>query len=127
MIKNFKLFLESFEKTLDLYHGTCAGNAINLTHEGYKPGMYPSGGNEGNPKYLYLSSGKEDALWFAEEKGCNSVLLVKNIPISFLEPDPEDEAGFTMKELLDSLEYDPKYPRKFVLTRELSMEHFSVI
>lgn len=43
-------------------------------------------------------------MWFAEEKGCNTVIEIMNIPIDYLRPDPEDEAGFTMKELLNRID-----------------------
>ncbi len=73
----------------------------------------------------YLSSEPEDALWFAEEKGCDTVIEIINIPIDFLRPDPEDEAGFTMKELLDRIDTNG-FPAKFILTRPLDNTHFKI-
>lgn len=46
-----------------------------------------------------------------------------NIPIEYLRPDPEDEAGFTMKELLDRIDTNG-FPAKFILTKPLDNSHF---
>lgn len=117
---------ESLNDTITLYHGTCLTNGENLIQNGWKPINKTYGGNMGNPNYLYLTSEPEDALWFAKEKGCNTVVIVKNIPISFLRPDPEDEAGFSMDDLLDRMN-DNGLPSKFVLTKELNSKHFEII
>jgi len=125
MIERFIDFiLENNTRKLTLYHGTCRENANNLVENGWKP-INKSGSNMGNPNYLYLSSEPEDALWFAEEKGCNTVVEVKDIPIEFLRPDPEDEAGFTMSDLLNRID-TTGYPAKFALFQSLDNKHFKI-
>ena len=100
MIQKFDQFLfETLNRKLTLYHGTCKENADNLVENGWKPSNR-IGSNMGQGQYLYLSSEPEDALWFAQEKGCDTVVEVKDIPIELLRPDPEDEAGFSMNDLL---------------------------
>lgn len=112
------------DDTISLYHGTCLSNAENLIRNGWRP-INKSSGNMGNPNYLYLTSEPEDALWFAEENGCDAVVIVKNIPISFLKPDPEDEAGFSMADLFTRMDTSGyKLPSKFILTKKLNSEHF---
>lgn len=110
-------------KRLTLYHGTCTGNGKKLTQEGWQPNESYIGSNMGNPKYLYLTSSLEDALWFAQEKGCDTIIEVNNIPLSYLRPDPEDESGYTMEELLRRME-ESDLPSKFILTKSLGKEHF---
>jgi hypothetical protein len=116
---------ENLDKTITLYHGTCLYNGKNLINNGWKPIKKTYGANMGNPKFLYLTSEPEDALWFAEEKGCDTVIVVKNIPISFLRPDPEDEAGFTMVDLLDRMKHS-SLPSKFILIKHLDSKHFEM-
>ena len=79
--------------------------------------------------YLYLTSGIEDARWFANEKGEDTIIEVKDIPIEYLRPDPEDEAGFSMNELLARIYNNAKYkfPSKFILTQPLNSNHFNII
>lgn len=109
--------------TITLYHGTCLINAQNLVQNGWQPNKTTSGSNQGNPSYLYLTTDPEDALWFAEEKGCDSIIIVSDIPLSYLRPDPEDEAGFSMSELLNRKN---GLPSKFILIKELGPKHFSI-
>ena len=108
---------------ITLYHGTCENNAKMLLVNGFHPNAISSGGNKGNSKYLYLTSIKENALWFAEEKGCDIIIEVKDIPVDYLLPDPEDEAGFTMKELLARRDM----PSNYILVYPLDSKHFSVV
>lgn len=117
----FEFINETKSDTITLYHGTCLENAKELIKNGWDVGR--TGGNLGQSKYLYLSSGYEDAMWFAEEKGCNTVVEIKDIPLDYLLPDPEDEAGYTMSELLNRT---GGYPSKYVLTKPLSAKHFSI-
>jgi hypothetical protein len=127
-VKTFNQFInENINRKLTLYHGTCKENGDSLIENGWKPRSGGYGGNMGNPNYLYLTSEPEDALWFAEEKGCTSVIEVSNIPLDYLRPDPEDEAGFTMTELLDRIDTEKKYksPAKFILTKPLDNSYFS--
>lgn len=119
-----KLLLEEYKnQTITLYHGTCKENALNLVKNGWKPNNSNIGGNLGNPKYLYTSTDYEDAMWFANEKGCDSVVIIKNVPLEYIKPDPEDEAGFSMDELLDRIN-NSKSPAKFVIYKELNNIHF---
>ncbi len=113
-------------KTLTLYHGTCEENANQLVNNGWSSSEGHTGGNVGRKEYLYLSSGKEDALWFAEEKGCSSIVTVSDIPISYLEPDPEDGGGYSLDELIHLMK-TTIYPSKFILTKPLGKEHFKHI
>ena len=125
MIYTYKKFInENIKNTLTLYHGTCNGE--NLIKNGWKPNTGYVGSNMGNPNYLYLSSEPQDALWFAEEKGCNIVIEIVDIPIDYLRPDPDDEAGFSMKELLDRIN-NSKLPSKFILTKQLNNKHFKLL
>lgn len=111
--------------TLDLYHGTCPENLDNLLKNGWLPRTTGVGGNMGQPKYLYVSSDPEDALWFSQEKGCNTVIKISNVPISYLKPDPEDESGFTMGELLFRIK-NSNSPSKFVITQPIEKKYFSI-
>ncbi len=113
------------EKTLTLYHGTCPENANELINNGWKPSDGGMGANMGNPKHLYLSSEPEDALWFAQEKGCGTLVEIKNIPIEYLRPDPEDEAGYKMGELINRIK-TTQFPAKFILTQPLDSNHFGM-
>ncbi len=127
-MKYLKLFEEYNNTTIDLYHGTCEWYAEMLLKDGFIPDRVEQGANGGNPCYLYLTSDKEDARWFANENGCNSILLVKNIPITELEIDPEDEdQGAEVGELIQSIKDVPDWPRKFIITKPLSADHFSVV
>ena len=127
MIVKYKDFVnEQKTNTITLYHGTCLNNANELVKNGWKPNIYGSGSNMGDANYLYLSSDPDDALWFANEKGCQTIIELKNIPLDFLIPDPEDEAGFTMLELLQRIN-NTNYPAKFALYKELPSEFFKII
>jgi len=119
------LIFENFNEKLTLYHGTCENNAKQLMENGWIPNSGGIGSNLGQSKYLYLTSGYEDALWFAEEKGCNTVVQIKDIPINYLKPDPEDESGYTMNELLNRME-DSGWPSKFILITSLPPSYFSI-
>lgn len=124
MIKSFKIF-ENFDNVITLYHGTCDINANHLVNNGFKPNLFGYGGNMGDSKYLYLSSDPEDALWFAEQRGCKSIVEVKDIPLNFLKPDPDDESGYTIYDLLDRMK-NSKLPSKFVLIKDLDKKHFKL-
>ena len=114
------MIAEASRPTYTLYHGTCSDV---LCQTGWTPGSGPQGGNMGQTRYLYLSSGAEDALWFAEEKGCSTVLVVRDVPAEYLIVDPEDGIGDTVEDELNS---PHGLPGKVALTRALGPEHFSV-
>ena len=130
-MKYIKLF-ENFNNTITMYHGTCLGNAENLIKNGWKPKSGTVGGNMGQNKYLYLTSEKEDALWFAQEKGCNTVIEVKNIPIDYLIFDPEDGDpdlyDYKIQNAIDKIINKTRYstPVKLALTKELDSYHFKI-
>lgn len=110
---------------INLYHGTCYENAKSLCDNGWAPRASSSGGNMGQSQYLYLSTGQEDALWFAQEKGCDTLVEVRNIPLDYLKVDPEDGTHDTLEEELDGGKY--KLPGKAVLTQPLPASHFHIL
>jgi len=115
----------TYPKTITVYHGTCASNANQLIKNGWKPNLHESGANQGNSKYLYVSSMAEDALWFAENAGCNTIVKIENVPVSNLLPDPEDESGYTINDLLQRIDKGIM-PAKFILHQPLEASYFSV-
>ena len=125
-MKHLRLFEEYNEPCITLYHGTTKQNAVRLITNGWEVSNI-IGSNLGNPKYLYLTSEPEDAMWFANENSGDVILQVIDIPISYLIPDPEDEAGFSMRELLDRFYSTKKYktPVKFALYKPLDSKHFN--
>ena len=122
MIKNFYQFNENILQKLTLYHGTSNNTANYLIENGWIPRKIGSGGNMGNPRYLYVTTEPEDARWFSNQIGEDTVVEIKDIPLDFLRPDPEDEAGFTMKELLNR----KGLPSKFIIIKELDKKHFRI-
>jgi hypothetical protein len=131
-IKDYKsFFLEHLEypQVITLYHGTSKSSGVNLEKNGWQSFSGGIGGNSGNPRYLSLTSDINDAQWFANEQGEDTIVEVKDIPIEFLIPDPDDEAGFTMDDLLKRVNSISKYklPSKFALTKTLNSSHFTII
>ena len=106
-----------------LYHGTCEDNAAHLMQHGWQPHSGMSGGNQGQTRYLYLSTDREDALWFAQEKGCDTVLAVHNIPRDSLIVDPEDGIGDTVEA---ELHLSHGLPGKLALIKPLPASHFQL-
>ena len=118
------------EKYITLYHGTSKESAMNLIKNGWQPNSSNSGSNMGQSKYLYLTSEKDDAIWFANEKGENNIVEVKNIPISALIFDPEDGDSDLFNDINDAIEKIKNgypMPIKFALTKSLSSEHFRLL
>ena len=110
--------------TITLYHGTCPESAKILLANGWTPRTSSPGANMGQSQYLYITIDAEDALWFAQEKGCDTVLKVDNVPISILRVDPEDGVSDTV---YDELNSSSGAPGKVVAFRPLGKEHFSVV
>ena len=110
---------------LTLYHGTCLDNAKNLINNGWEPNIVGSGANMGNPNYLYLTDFPENAEWFANEKGCSTIIKVSNIPIEYLRADPEDFSGYTTDEVLNMM--GGGMPVSFILTKKLDKSYFSIV
>jgi len=117
---------DELDKFLTLYHGTRYENALNLINNGWQPNKGYQGANMGQSKYLYLTTEKENALWFAEENGGNTIVEINNIPLDYLLPDPEDEAGYTMNDLLERIK-TTGFPANFVLFKPLNKSHFKII
>lgn len=107
-----------------LYHGTCDENAQVLLKTGFTPNTVSSGGNMGQSKYLYVTNDIENARWFANEKGCNDILQIENIPIEYISVDPEDG---TEKTVEDELNKKFGLPAYLVITKKLGPEHFKKI
>ena len=112
---------ESQESSPTLYHGTSPESAQSLVTNGWQPNKHPRGGNMGDPRYLYLTTGIEDAKWFAK----GSVVEVK-APLEHLIPDPEDASADTVEEEL-TVSKRTGLPAKLALTRPLGPEHFRIV
>ena len=110
---------------LTLFHGTCDDSAANLIAKGWQPNLWNRGGNMGQPRYLYLTTGYKDALWFAEEKGCSVVVQVIDVPLDHLIPDPEDSTADTVEDEL-ALAQRVGLPAKLALVKPLGPEHFQL-
>lgn len=111
------------DSIVTLYHGTCPANAEALCRSGWQPGSGQQGANMGQTRYLYLSTGLEDAEWFASEKGCSTVLAVTT-PISSLIVDPEDGISVSVE---DELNLSHGLPGKLALRLPLGPEHFQIV
>lgn len=107
---------------ITLYHGTCRANAESLCDKGWAPGSGSPGANQGQSRYLYLTTGIEDAEWFANEKGCSTVLSV-TVPLASLIVDPEDGVGDTVAAEINS---PHGLPGKLALTRAVGPEAFRI-
>lgn len=110
--------------TLKLYHGTSLRNANLLLKNGWQPNKVSRGANQGQTKYLYLTTEPLDALWFAEEKGESTILQIM-VPIEYLIVDPEDGVGETIEEEL-KISKRLKMPAKFALIKELEASNFDL-
>ena len=114
------------QQHLTLYHGTTPDAAQALIERGWQPNQWGQGGNMGQTRYLYLTTGIEDAEWFANEKGAGSVVEVRDVPLAYLMPDPEDATGETVKdELADARRIG--LPAKLALVKPLDPKHFRII
>ena len=104
-----------------LYHGTTEDSAARLLAEGWAPNSGSIGGNCGQRRYLYLTNGAENALWFAEQKGGDVVLEVR-VPADTLRIDPEDGIKDTVEE---ELNLSHGLPGNVVLTKRLDASAFA--
>lgn len=77
----------------------------------------------GQNRYLYLTTGYEDALRFANQKGSDTVVKVIDVPLSYLTVDPEDGSYDTVEQELNS---PHGLPGKVALTNPLGPEHFKL-
>lgn len=120
-MRHYINLVEQSQKVPTLYHGTCQDSADALLQNGWEPNVWPRGGNSGDPNYLYLSTDSEDAMWFANEKDCDVVIAVVDVPLDYLEVDPDDGTHDTVEaELSGHL----GLPGKVVLIKRLSAQHF---
>jgi 8-oxo-dGTP pyrophosphatase MutT (NUDIX family) len=118
--------VKSKSTTMTMYHGTSASSGKNLVVNGWQPNKWNQGGNLGQMKYLYLTTDSEDARWFANEKGEDTIVKVKHIPLNYLIVDSEDGTG---KSVANELESSRRLglPAKLALTKPLPREHFSIL
>lgn len=119
-----KDIINEFVDVVTLYHGTCPESAKILLANGWSPKTVGPGSNMGQSQYLYLTTDPDDALWFAQEKGCSTVLKVDNVPVTLLKVDPEDGISDTV---YDELHLRTGLPGKVVAFKSLGKEHFSIM
>ena len=110
---------------MKLYHGTTLEYSELLLSRGWSPNQVASGANQGQPKYLYLSTSPEDALWFSEQKG-EKVVLEVEADMDSLKVDPEDGVEDSVEKELESSRRS-KMPAKLVLFRPLAANCFKRI
>jgi hypothetical protein len=90
-LETFSLFCESINNDIVLlYHGTSQYSEQLLLKNGWEPNKFSSGGQQGNPAYLYLSLTPEMACGYAAEKGNDENVLEVRVPKSYLRVDPHD-------------------------------------
>ena len=111
-------------KTITLYHGTCPENAEALIKNGWQPNQASVGGNAGQTRFLYLTDEPENALGYAQEKGCNTLVEVSRVPMTQLAVDPEDGTAETVEEELNK---EMGLPGNVVLTQALQAAHFRIV
>lgn len=118
-IKNFNQFYSNSEELFTMYHGTSVEGERLLLLNGWRPNQVSKGSQQGNPSYLYVCSNPEGAEWYAAEKGNGgSVLIIKNIPKSFIGIDPEDH-------LYTNIDKELENNSQFTIRKSLGPEHFS--
>jgi len=119
-LKTFETF--SYNETFTMYHGTSTEDEKRLIENGFKPYESCSGGQCGNPAYLYLTLSPESANWFACQKGNDgSIIEIKDIPKSYLGVDPEDGLYVIENDLDKELENNGS----FILKKKLNSSHFN--
>ena len=117
-MKYLKRFNESIDETFTMYHGTSIKGEQMLLKNGWSPNQVSIGSQCGNPAYLYVCSNPECAEWYAAEKGNGgSVLMIKNVPKSYLGIDPEDH-------LYNNLDDELIHNQQFTIRKPLGPEHF---
>ena len=111
-------------RTVTLYHGTTDDAAKALLDQGWEPNKWSGGGQRGQTQYLYLTNVPENAQWYAEEKGSDTIVTVKDVPVEYLAVDPEDGIAETVAEELSSR---LGLPGNVVLTQALPASQFSIL
>jgi hypothetical protein len=112
--------------TITLYHGTSADSGNALVANGWGPNLWASGGNCGSSRYLHCTTGPEDALWFAEEKGESTLIEIREVALAALIVDPDDGTG---DNVLDELAIAARtgLPAKLALKHPLAAVHFHLV
>jgi len=112
--------------TITLYHGTSADSGNALVASGWKPNQWAVGGNCGSSRYLHCTTGRDDALWFAEEKGESTLVEVRDVAFAALIVDPDDGIGETV---LDELAIAERtgFPAKLALKQPLRAGYFRLV
>lgn len=85
--------------SMTLFHGTTQESASLLLEQGWAPHHFQSGSHCGNPGLIYLTTLRENALWYAQEKGSDAVITVE-VAVVDLIVDPEDGVGETVADEL---------------------------
>jgi hypothetical protein len=112
--------------TITVYHGTCESSAKVLISQGFDPERSPKpGANQGRRGLLYVTTVPENALWFAEQNDCSTVVKIHNVPLSALIVDPEDGSADSVSEEISQAE-KWHLPAYLALRHRLSPEHFSL-
>lgn len=106
-----------------LYHGTCQDSAENMVKNGWSPNSHGVGGNDGNPSFLYVTNEYDNAMWFAEEKGCNTVIELKEIPIDSMGVDPEDGIGSDVEE---EVALRGNFPSYFIIKKKIPKDNIRI-
>lgn len=109
---------------MKVYHGTTIDNAKNIVENGWRPFSGGVGANCGNNAYLYVTTEKENALWFAAQKGGDTIIEIE-VGIDELYIDPEDGVGETVEE---ELFFNNKngFPSNFTLRKEVFKNRFEI-
>jgi hypothetical protein len=94
-----------------------------LSH-GWEPNSGFKGTNQGNPRYLYVTTKPQNAEWFANERNCDTVLQLI-VSKAYLAVDPEDGIGETIDEELAAAERN-HLPANLVVFKPLPANAFKI-
>jgi hypothetical protein len=90
--------------------------------DGWSPNSGQLGGNCGQTRYLYLTNFPENALWFAEQKGENTILAIQVLEGELI-VDPEDGTHETVQEELSE---KGGFPGSLALVTAIEANRFSL-
>lgn len=111
-----------------LYHGTCLENAKSLMKNGFDPSNpWDPSANCGRPGLLYVTDVPDNALWFAENIGCHTVVEIRGISEKDLIVDPDDGRSESDK-VEDELAYAKMHhmPAYLAIRSRVTPEKFSI-
>lgn len=111
--------------TITVFHGTCEENANLLVKNGWQPNNHIKGSQQGQTRFLYVTNMIENAKWYANEKGCDSIVKIL-VPLSSLMVDTEDGIGDSVEEEL-SLSKLNKTPANMVIYKPIDSKFFEII